>query len=119
MTTKLNFGVFIIDLSFHTNVWRLPSFRIISLKYLAYFTYEKVVESHQNMLLKALTMHASCLFFKPEAVSKHSVSLWIGYSDYIKFTYIHKLNNTVKDNTQGMHAVLQWLLLMLILQIRQ
>ena len=26
-------------------------------------------------------MHVSCLFFKPEALSKHSVSLWIGYSD--------------------------------------
>ena len=25
-------------------------------------------------------MHVSCLFFKPEAVSKNSVSLWIGYS---------------------------------------
>ena len=38
------------------------------------------MESRHNMLLKALTMHVSCLFFKPEAVSKHSVSLWIGYS---------------------------------------
>ena len=81
MTTKLNFGVLIIDLSFHRNVKRLPPFRIISWKYLAYFPYKKVVASRHNMLLKALTMHVSCLFFKPEAVSKHSVSLWIGYSD--------------------------------------
>ena len=51
------------------------------LEVLAYFPYEKVVESRHNMLLKALTMHVSCLFFKPEAVSKHSVSLWIGYSE--------------------------------------
>ena len=80
MTAMLNYGVLIIDLSFHTNVWRLSPFRIISSKYLAYFPYDKVVESRHNMLLKALTMHMSCLFFKPEAVSKHSVSLWIGYS---------------------------------------
>ena len=77
---KRRFIVLITDLSFHTNVWRLSPFNIISSKYLAYFPYEKVVESGHNMLLKALTMHVSCLFFKPEAVSKHSVSLWIGYS---------------------------------------
>ena len=82
MTTKLNFGVLIIDLSFHTNVWILSPFRILSSKYLAYFPYEKVVESCHNMLLKAFTIHVSCLFFKPEAVSKHSVSLWIVYSVY-------------------------------------
>ena len=81
LTTKLNFGVLIIDLSCHTNVWRLSPFRIISKKYLAYYPYEKVVESRHNVLLKALTMHVSCLFFKPEALSKHSVSLWIGYSE--------------------------------------
>ena len=32
-------------------------------------------------------MHVSCLFFKPEAVSKHSVSLWIGYSE-IRITIV-------------------------------
>ena len=80
MTKMLNFGVLIIDLSIHTMVWRLSPFRIISYKYLACFPYEKVVESRHNMLLKALTMHLYCLFFKPEAVSKHSVWLWIGYS---------------------------------------
>ena len=28
-------------------------------------------------------MYVSCLFFNPEVVSKHSVSLWIGYSGYL------------------------------------
>ena len=96
MTTKLNFGVLIIDLSFHANVWRLSPFRIISLKYLAYFPYEKVTESRHNMLLKALTMHVSCLFFKPEALSKHSVSLWIGYSD----TSTYVINDSFYDMTE-------------------
>ena len=50
MTTKLNFGVLIIDLSFHKNVWRLSPFHIIYSKYLAYFSYEKVMESRHNML---------------------------------------------------------------------
>ena len=39
------------------------------------------MESRHNMLLKALTLHGSSLFFKPQAVSKHSVLLWIVYSD--------------------------------------
>ena len=91
MITKLNNGVLIIDLSFHTNVWRLSPFRIMSSKYLAYFLYEKVVESRHNVLLKTLTMHVSCLFFKPEAVSKHSVSLWIGYSVYLHVDSVVKV----------------------------
>ena len=35
------------------------------------------------MLLKTLTKDVSCLLFKPEAVSKYSVSLWIGYSENV------------------------------------
>ena len=46
------------------------------------FRMKRWMESRHNMLFKALTMHVSCLFVKPEAVSKHSVSLWIGYSEY-------------------------------------
>ena len=105
MTTKLNFGVLIIDLSFHTNVWRLSPFRIIFSNYLAYFSYEQVVESRHNMLLKALTLHVSCLFFKPEAVSKHSVSLWIGYSE----CYVNSINldETLALYFHRLHVVLR------------
>ena len=36
-------------------------------------------------------MHLSCFFFKPEAVSKHSVSLWIGYS-----VTLHAIKDDIK-----------------------
>ena len=32
-----------------------------------------------------------CLFAEPEAVSKHSVSLWIGYSDHRYISVIHRI----------------------------
>ena len=58
-------------------------------KSLAYFPWKGSSKAQLHMYIIKDTYLAyvlfTCLFFKPEAVSKHSVSLWIVYSVPINF----------------------------------